>query len=208
MTRLALCALSTTALLLTACSSDTDDKTAADPQSAPSADAPAPTGEDVCPPQLAEASDKHGFGGEEVASSTPEFGDTAALWACTYNTLTIGTTPEGGQKYGWKRVGEPTPIDSTEYDDLVRGLGNLRPADPQRMCTADLGPRVMLGHVATNGQVTGVVVDLFGCRDVRLTPDPVGVAPGESDVDGVPTGVLAGSTEFMTAVAALSALSG
>lgn len=39
------------------------------------------------------------------------------------------------------------------------------------------------------GDLTGVVVDDFGCRDVRLTDDPHDTAPGADGQEGTVGGV-------------------
>ena len=56
-----------------------------------------------------------------------------------------------------------------------------------RVCTEELGPRWML-VLSRSGDLTGVVVDGYGCRDVRLTDEPFTTVAGEGAVEGVLTG--------------------
>ena len=64
------------------------------------------------------------------------------------------------------------------------------------MCRYD---SVVAGRTS-GGDLTGVVVDDYGCRDVRLSDDPHTTAPGADDQDGAVGGVLAGGTAILDAV--------
>jgi hypothetical protein len=65
----------------------------------------------------------------------------------------------------------------------------LVPQHIDRVCTADLGSRLMLVYSHGN-DLTGVVVDDFGCGDVRLTDEPFRTVPGEATQAGTVRGVL------------------
>lgn len=49
------------------------------------------------------------------------------------------------------------------------------------------------------GDLTGVVVDDYGCRDVRLTDNPHVTPPGAGDRDGTVGGILDGGTAILHA---------
>lgn len=152
----------------------------------------------VCPPELADPGDDHGFGTESPAGSAPDLPPADAAYVCRYEPVDSGPADGGGKRIGWQLDGEQqqvTDADLARVDDL---LGQLEPAPENRACTADLGPRWMLVHVS-GSDVTGVVVDDFGCRDVRLTDDPSTVAPGS----GADAGVLAGPDDLVVSVAGL-----
>jgi hypothetical protein len=50
------------------------------------------------------------------------------------------------------------------------------------------------------GDLTGVVVDDYGCRDVRLTDNPHTTPPGADDQDGTVGGVLNGGGAILDAL--------
>ncbi len=144
-----------------------------------------------CPKRLPVAEDPsgHGFGIEEEAERAPTFRDAHKAWTCRYDPVDGETTPDGGTTLEWKRAGKPQPV--ADLDGLRSALDELVPADPERMCTMDLSSRwmVVLSH---DGDLTGVVVDDYGCREVRLTDDPHATPPGADGQDGVVGGVLTG----------------
>lgn len=53
---------------------------------------------------------------------------------------------------------------------------------------------------ATGRDLTGVVVDDFGCGDVRLTDDPFKTPPGDATQDTTVAGVLTGTDELLPAL--------
>lgn len=53
---------------------------------------------------------------------------------------------------------------------------------------------------ATGRDLTGVVVDDFGCGDVSLTDDPFTTPPGAATQDGTVAGVLTGTDELLPAL--------
>lgn len=149
----------------------------------------------VCPPELADPGDDHGFGTDDPAESAPELPPADAAYVCRYAPVDSGSADGGGKRIGWELEAEEQAVADDDLAQVDELLGQLQPAAENRACTADLGPRWMLVHVA-GSDVTGVVVDDFGCRDVRLTDDPATVAPGEG-------GVLAGPDDLVASVAGL-----
>lgn len=144
-----------------------------------------------CPQELPIGDDPsgHGFGPEAAANEIPALLEPQEAWVCRYDTFDLGTTPSGGITYGWRRAGQPDPVAATGLPDLQAALHDLAPADRNRGCTDDLGPRWMVVY-SHNGDLTGVVVDDYGCRDVRLTDNPHVTSPGTDNQDGTVGGVL------------------
>ncbi|MDP9443546.1 MAG: hypothetical protein M3P83_04015 [Actinomycetota bacterium] len=52
------------------------------------------------------------------------------------------------------------------------------------------------------GDLTGVVIDDYGCARIRLTDDPFQTAPGDSGQEGTVPGVLSGPPELLAAIKA------
>ena len=154
-----------------------------------------------CPQELPTGDDPsgHGFGTEDVADEFPTLLEPQKAWVCQYNTFDVGRTPNGGTVYGWSRAGQPDPVPATGLPDLQAALDDLGPADRSGGCDADLGPRWMVVY-SHDGDLTGVVVDDYGCRDVRLTNNPHTTPPGADDQDGTVGGVLDGGTAILDAL--------
>lgn len=51
-----------------------------------------------------------------------------------------------------------------------------------------------------DGDLTGAVVDDYGCRDVRLTGDPHATPPGAEGQNGTVAGVVDGGTAVLDAL--------
>jgi hypothetical protein len=146
----------------------------------------------VCPDELPAATDaSFGFGTSTPAESAPALPTPELAWICRYNPTEAGPAPGGGTTWGWVRDGDARPVDSARLTGLEGHLAALTPAEDKRACSADLGPRWMM--VYSHGRdLTGVVVDDFGCRDVRLTDEPFRTVPGDAGQPGTVPGVLAG----------------
>lgn len=153
-----------------------------------------------CPQELPVGDDPsgHGFGTEEPAKELPTLLEPEVAWVCQYNTFDVGATPGGGTTYGWRRAGQPKPVPAGDLPDLSAALNGLAPADRSGGCDADLGPRWMVVY-SHAGDLTGVVVDDYGCRDVRLTDNPHVTPPGAGDRDGTVGGILDGGTAILHA---------
>ncbi len=154
-----------------------------------------------CPEGLVEpAAGSTGLASGEVATDSPELGHATQAWVCTYAPTGTGQSPEDPQ---WSLAEGPATVPASSLVEVDALIAALEPAEAMRACTADLGPRAMLVVVTAEAKV-GVVVDDFGCRDVRLTDDPWTVAPGESAAEGVPAGVLTGPEGIVATIAGLT----
>jgi hypothetical protein len=192
--------LATAVLVLTGCDLPwSSTPTANTPEVRPSELTDA--GDRPCPQQLPIGDDPsgHGFGTEEGADHLPTFLEPQEAWVCRYNTFDVGTTPSGGTTYGWRRAGQPEPVPAAALPDLQAALVDLEPPDRRGGCDADLGPRWMVVY-SHDGDLTGVVVDDYGCRDVRLTDNPHITPPGADDQDGTVGGVLDGGAAILDAL--------
>ena len=152
-----------------------------------------------CPAKLPTGEDPsgHGFGTEAAAEELPSLLEPQEAWVCQYNTFDAGTT-DAGAVYGWRLDGQPQPVAADKIADLQDALDDLTPAD-RGDCTADLGPRWMVVY-SHDGDLTGVVVDDYGCRDVRLTDDPHTTPPGADNQEGAVGGVLDGGPAILDAL--------
>jgi hypothetical protein len=195
----ALLGLATAVVVLTGCGpSSSDTPTANEPTVRPAELSDA--GGRPCPKELPIGDDPsgHGFGIEEAANESPALLEPDGAWVCEYNTFEVGRTTNGGAIYGWRRTGQPEPLATAELPDLKAALDHLEPADRTGGCTDDLGPRWMVVY-SHDGDLTGVVVDDYGCRDVRLTDNPHTTPPGADDQEGTVGGVLDGGAAILRA---------
>lgn len=158
---------------------------------------------EVCPDSLPGAGDEHGFGPSEPATSSPSLGTPESAWVCVYDAADVAGAGVDGASYDWVRRGVATPVPDSGLADLAADLEDLEPAPGDQMCTADLGPRWML-VTAVSGDLTGVVVDGFGCRAVRLTDEPFSTVPGEASAPGTVPGVLTGPDGLLPALQAVA----
>jgi hypothetical protein len=60
----------------------------------------------------------------------------------------------------------------------------------------ELGPRYLVSYTYKR-DLTGVVIDRYGCREVRLTDNPFTTVPGAASGAGIVEGVLAGPTKLL-----------
>lgn len=154
-----------------------------------------------CPEELPVGDDPsgHGFGVEDAATHLPVLLDPQDAWVCRYDSLDRETSASGGTVYGWRLFGGAEPVVPDDLPALRAALDELALVDPDRACTADLGPRWMVVY-SHSGDLTGVVVDDYGCRDVRLTDDPHTTPPGADDQDGTVGGILDGGVAILDAL--------
>lgn len=157
----------------------------------------------VCPHQLPQASARsHGFGTSEPADSAPSLPVPESAWVCQYVPDDAASGPDGdGTTFRWVRNGQARRVAKSQLPVLGDYLRALAPPEGDRVCTASLGPRWMLVY-ATGTDLTGVVVDGFGCQDVRLTDEPFRTVPGEATQSGTVPGVLTGPTELLAQLVA------
>jgi hypothetical protein len=121
-------------------------------------------------------------------------------WICEYvveHPQRRGTT----RTPHWSRHGTVAEVPVARLAALAEDMQKLKPADADRICTADFGPRWMLVY-AHGSDLTGLVVDGFGCRDIRLSDDPFETVPGDSRQHGVVRGVLSGPARLLELVGA------
>lgn len=118
------------------------------------------------------------------------------VWVCQYVPLDAGTTTSSGAVFEWRREGRARPVADDDLANLQESLEGLGLADHNRECTHDLGPRWMVAY-SHDGDLTGVVVDDYGCRDVRLTDNPHTTPPGANDQNGMVDGVLDGGAAIL-----------
>lgn len=128
-------------------------------------------------------------GGGEPADEAPRLPVPEEGWVCVYNQVDAEPSEGGEASYAWVRDGDPHEVPADRMASVADALTRLVPADPDRMCTLELGPRYLLSYT-TGSDLTGVVIDRFGCRDVRLTDEPFETAPGDVSQPGIPGGVL------------------
>lgn len=158
-------------------------------------------GGEPCPDELPVGEDPsgHGFGVDHAAEQLPHLLDPQESWVCGYETYDRDSTSDGGLVYGWRRMGEPQPVAPADLPALRSALDGLSLVRPDQACTADLGPRWLVVY-SHDGDLTGVLVDGYGCRDVRLTDDPHSTPPGTTQQGGMVSGLLDGGAAVLDAV--------
>ncbi|MBI2242410.1 MAG: hypothetical protein HYU55_00075 [Nocardioides sp.] len=107
-----------------------------------------------------------------------------------------GRAPGGGARYSWDRTGPARLLDAATTEELADALDDLTLLEGEQACTADLGPRWMIVY-DHGGDLTGVVVDDYGCRDVRLTDEPFATPPGAPGQEGTVEGILGGGADLL-----------
>lgn len=207
--RLARAAITATSLLSVClpagcAESDSSARVVDDPPSTIPVDEIAAHDGHVCPEHLPQGPNPgHGFGTAEPAASGPSLPTLESAWVCQYNPRDAGSRPEvDGTTWGWVREGEANPVDPDRLPALARSLTQLAPADSRAICTDDLGPRWMVVYSHAR-DLTGVVVDDYGCREVRLTDEPFGTVPGDAAQEGTVPGALSGPAGLLDDIKAL-----
>lgn len=186
--------------LLTACSSD--DGGSGDPQESSNADGVGALGaeEGPCPSVLPSTeSPSDGLGTQEPAAAAPSLPAPDSATVCMYNFTEDASGDDQSASYTFTLSGEPVPVKSRNLEALTEELTKLAPVEPDAKCPAKLGRRWLLVTTADE-EVTGVVVDDFGCVDVRLTDAPLETAPGEATREGTVSGVLGGSYDLLNQI--------
>jgi hypothetical protein len=153
---------------------------------------------EACPRQLPIGEDPsgHGFGMEDEADELPSLLAPEQAWVCRYDAVEAGHTANGGTTFEWVRGARVRDVDESTIRHLESALGRLGLFGGERTCTADLGPRWMIVY-AHGGDLTGVVVDDYGCREVRLTSEPFTTPAGTSHKDGTVDGTLDGGANLL-----------
>lgn len=153
-----------------------------------------------CPPALPAPADDpggHGFGTSTPAEREPHFAVPDTAWVCQYTAQEIGRTDSGGTAFEWSLTNTPRRLDDALLSQVTKRMNGLSvDTDSEaRACTSDLGPRYALVN-SSGGDLTGIVVDDYGCEDVRLTDNPFVRAPGDPQGGGTVPGVLLSADGF------------
>jgi hypothetical protein len=136
---------------------------------------------------------------EDAASERPNLALAQKAWICKYWPADR-TPPDGyGAVFDWVRAGRPTQVDSDTLAAINETLPQIIPVPPNQACNDDLGPRWMIVTVHET-DLTGVVIDDYGCSDVRLTDEPFTTPPGEASQSGTVAGVLGAPAELLDTV--------
>lgn len=162
--------------------------------SSPSADRPTKAVDELaahdgrpCPEKLPQAT-KQRSATDEPATSTPTLPTADAGWVCVY-------TPRGG----WTLTDRARRLDAAETDGIARLVADLTPEEKDQVCSSDLGRRVMV-VLSARGDLTGLVIDDFGCRTVRMTDEPFTTVPGDATQGGAVSGTLTPSATLRSAL--------
>ena len=153
-----------------------------------------------CPRQLPEPADDggYGFGTDAAAEDSLALPEIDRAWVCRYDAVDQPARNQNGSFFLWERATRPAPVPSSELSRLVESVEALTPPAGDQACTADLGPRYLLVLATPEDRLVAASVDDYGCREVRLTADPWGGAPGETPAAGVPEGVLVGGEDLLS----------
>lgn len=152
-----------------------------------------------CPAELPQTARSNGFGTDQPAPGAPDLPVADQGWVCHYSSVMGEPGADASGSYvTWRREGGPVALDPAQLD-LLRP--DLQPFELQEGegCTDDLGPRWLL-VTSAGGDLTGIAVDDFGCRNVRITDHPAEVEPGEASQPGTVPGVLEAPTAFVDAL--------
>jgi len=149
-----------------------------------------------CPSVLPTPTDDeegHGFGASTAADKVPRFAEPDTAWVCRYGTHEIGHTESGGTAFEWRINNTARRLDDSLLPQVTNAFDSIELRSPEPYpCTADLGPQWML-VTSSGGDLTGVAVEGYGCREVRLTDNPFVTAPGDPQDGGTVPGVLTAS---------------
>ena len=150
-----------------------------------------------CPDKLPRASrETYGFGIEQAADATPALWKPQRAWLCQYGSKNVAPKDSNGAWYEWVRVGAPRRLDPQELQAFSTSIAALSVPASDRACTDDLGPRYLVSYTYKT-DLTGVVIDDYGCGDIRLTDDPFTTVPGDPSQVGTVKGVLTGPSALL-----------
>lgn len=155
-------------------------------------------GGQFCPATLPLADQEtHGFGSSVAAVEAPQLVVPPEVWQCEYTAVDVAPPGSNGAWIEWTLRGTPSRLESDQVRVLSEAVASLEPPTADQLCNADLGSRFLFAY-AVRGDLTGVVVDDFGCRNVQLTDDPFITFPGEATQPGVVGGFLEAPAERLT----------
>jgi hypothetical protein len=150
-----------------------------------------------CPTGLPMARrETHGFGGDRRATTVPRLRRPQEAWICRYDARDVAPKGSNGAWLEWVRQGPPRRLDADELEAFSTAIEQLEPPTGGTVCTADLGPRYLVSYAFGN-DLTGVVIDDYGCHEVRLTDDPFTTVPGDPSQPGTVSGVLSGPDRLL-----------
>lgn len=138
-----------------------------------------------CPAELAQP---EGDAADDPATEAPSLPAPESAYVCFYDPSEDFST--------WRLADAPVAVPDADLPTLARQIANLAPPATDGSCGDGRGTRWLL--VSTVGDdLTGIVVDDFGCASVRLSDNPFENAPGEATQEGTVPGVLRGSDELL-----------
>ena len=145
-----------------------------------------------CPTVLPRASRAtYGFGDDRPAATAPTLPKPDEAWICRYDSRNVAPEGSNGAWLEWTRQDAPRRLDDDEMKVFSSAVQHLQPIAGDIACTSDLGPRYLVSY-ANRNDLTGVVIDRYGCGEIRLTDDPFNTVPGDPSQPGTVTGVLGG----------------
>ena len=150
-----------------------------------------------CPTVLPRAPrETYGFGDDRPAASVPTLSMPQEAWICRYDARDVAPDGSNGAWYEWVRQDAARRLDADELGAFSTAIAQLKPPAEDTACTMELGPRYLVSYASQN-DLTGVVIDDYGCSEVRLTDDPFTTVPGDPSQPGTVAGVLNGPTGLL-----------
>ena len=154
-------------------------------------------GGSFCPATLPRAPrETYGFGTEQPATARPSLWKPQQAWLCRYVSKNVAPKDSNGAWLEWARLGAPRRLDARQLEAFSNAITQLRLPPGDRACSDDLGPRYLVSY-SYEQDLTGVVIDAYGCDDIRLTDDPFSTVPGNPSQPGTVKGVLTGPTGLL-----------
>ena len=145
-----------------------------------------------CPAALPRAPrETYGFGTEDRAAAVPSLWKPQQAWLCRYVSQNVAPRGSNGAWFDWVRLGAPRRLDAQQLAAFSTAITQFKVPRRDRACTDDLGPRYLVSY-SYEQDLTGVVIDDYGCGDVRVTDDPFSSVPGNPSQPGTIKGVLTG----------------
>ncbi len=139
----------------------------------------------------------YGFGNDRPATTVPTLWKPQEAWVCRYVARDVASKGSNGAWYEWMRQDAPRRLGAEELAAFSTAIEQLEPPTGETACTDDLGPRYLVSYAYEN-DLTGVVIDDYGCNGVRLTDDPFTTVPGDPSQPGTVVGVLSGPTTLLS----------
>jgi hypothetical protein len=138
----------------------------------------------------------YGFGTEQPATAEPSLWKPRKAWLCQYVSQDVAPRGSNGAWLEWVRSGAPRRLDRQQLEAFSVAITHLKVPARDRACTDELGPRYLVSY-SFEKDLTGVVIDDYGCREVRLTDDLFTTVPGDPSQPGTVKGVLTGPSSLL-----------